>query len=398
MVAPLRLVPRSPHVAGARLARRGARAFAVRGGGDEVLVTLPGVVGPVCVLVPRGHGWPLLARRAAGALRAVPTGEPCAPARWDVAGGLAARVRPVEPPRGPVMAELGPEPRQGEGWVCVRPSDLAWSALRREDPSAGHGPVVLADRWVRAASPEAQARGVSRGMSLALARRKCPNLQVRPAVSGVRLGLEIGAWLGGELGEARRVPGGWLVRWAVEGRESSEVLAEMAGLARRIGQRFGVRVRAAAAVTEAAARGLVSALEQGHVAAAEPQATRQWEARAPRVSTWAASARRAGWEGRPWADVEGAVELVRALAGEVARAADGRTVRVVLDGEKARERIDLSVPPGLGRAGLGSLVEAHLRRPLVVTGALRGVRVLVRAGAFTHGGAAGLRAAAQGAR
>ncbi|MFN7147733.1 MAG: hypothetical protein ACK4YP_28445, partial [Myxococcota bacterium] len=130
-----------------RLARRGGRAFAPRAHAGDVRVTLPEVGGVPTVLVPRGFGHPLPARRLGAELRADPGGEPCAPARWVPTGGVAAWVRAVPPPRGPVRA-LEPA-RLGDGagqWVWIRPRNLAWSALRLLSPAAGHGPVAVVDR------------------------------------------------------------------------------------------------------------------------------------------------------------------------------------------------------------------------------------------------------------
>lgn len=52
--------------------------------------------GGLLLLRPRGYGWPMLGRRAAGRLLAEPGGVPAAERRWRVAGGVVAVERDLE--------------------------------------------------------------------------------------------------------------------------------------------------------------------------------------------------------------------------------------------------------------------------------------------------------------
>lgn len=290
------------------LARRGGRAFSNRDQAGDVTLALPEVGGAATVLVPRGFGHPLLGRRIGADLRAEPGGEPCAPARWVPAGGIAAWLRAVPPPRGPTQA-VRPDPiGNGAGaWVCVRPAALAWSALRLVTPAAGHGPVVVADRWVRAVSPAARARGVRRGMSLPLARRACPDLVAYAPSAGLDLMAEVARRLEAWFGAVVPMPGGGaagaghrgalLVRLPGAALVGPESLPAAERIARLLWQELGIEARIAVATTAPAAYGLAGFLEPGWVAVAAPMATAAWSGRAPRVAQCTTGSRRAAWQG-----------------------------------------------------------------------------------------------------
>ena len=353
LAAPLlssrRLVPALPPHPLGHLERRGGRAFQLAGG-DQIW-TLPDVFGPVCVLVPRGHGWPLLARRAGGAFRALPHGEPCAPGRWSVAGGVAARFRSVSLATGPALAvgdlDLGPGPRAG--WLRLRVRDLAWSALRRRDPSAGHGVVVLTNAEgapasspgpgspssgrICGVSPLARTRGLVPGMSLALARRRCPSVRVLPAVDASGLRVELEAWLTEHLGLVERCRGGWLVAWPAPDT-TSDPLGQVAWLVRRLWQGFGVCASGAVAPSRPAASALGRLLEPGEVASADPQSDAAWARRGAAAECLGGGAEGALWSGAPLPDVEGVVCRVEQLAALLLPAAEGRAVRLRLKGER----------------------------------------------------------------
>ncbi|MDP2307639.1 MAG: hypothetical protein Q8P18_16570, partial [Pseudomonadota bacterium] len=296
-----------------RLARRGGRAFAPRDQPGDVTLALPEVGGAATVLVPRGFGHPLFGRRVGMDLRAEPAGEPCAPARWVPAGGVAAWLRPVPPPRGPTHA-IRPEPiGDGAGaWVCVRPTALAWSTLRLVTPAAGHGPVVVADRWVRAVSPAARARGVTRGMSLPLARRHCPELVAHAPSGGLDLTAEVArrleSWFGAVTpGRGAASRGALLVRLPSTLALGVGALPAAERIARLLWQELGVEARIAVAATSDAAHGLAGFLEPGWVGVAAPMAATAWSDAAPRAAACAASSRGASWQGVAAPDLEGAV-------------------------------------------------------------------------------------------
>jgi hypothetical protein len=366
-----------------RLARRGGRAFTPRDQPGDVTIALPEVGGVSTVLVPRGFGHPLFGRRVGGDLRAEPAGEPCAPARWVPAGGVAAWLRAVPPPRGPTHA-VRPDPvGDGQGaWVCVRPAAVAWSALRLVAPAAGHGPVVVADRWVRAVSPAARARGVARGMSLPLARRHCPELVAYSPSGGVDLVAEVArrleAWFGtvtplSGLRGGRH--GALLVRlpgWAVAGPGA---LPAAERIARLLWQELGLEARIGVAATSDAAYGLAGFLEPGWVAVAAPMAAAAWAGRAPRVAHCAAGSRRASWQGVAAPDLEGAVSRAGLLTGGLVRAARGGTLRLRLRGARGQADVRVRVPEACGRVGLARLIEGVVRREGAGVGAIESLSI-----------------------
>jgi hypothetical protein len=360
-----------------RLARRGGRAFAPRGQAGDVRVTLPEVGGVSTVLVPRGFGHPLPARRVGNELRAEPGGEPCTAARWVPTGGVAAWLRPVPAPRGPTHAVAAEFPQgQANAWVFIGAAALEWSALRLVTPAAGHGAAVVADRWVRAASPAARARGVVRGMSVALAQRRCPGLAVWPRPAGsleAEVERSVAAWLG----PVSRVAGGLLARLGEEAALGAAALAAGERLARLLWQELGVEVRVAVGASAEAARGLARVLEPGWVGVAAPLATDAWAGRAPRAATCRASGRTASWEGEPLPDLEGAAARARLLSPGLAVSARGGALRVRVAGWRGVRTVRVRIPEGCGRGALGRLVEAVVRREGAALGPITGVSVRV---------------------
>lgn len=359
-----------------RLARRGGRAFAPRGPTGEIRVVLPEVGGAYTVLVPRGFGHPLPARRDGGALRAEQGGTACAPARWVPAGGLAAWLRAVPAPRGPVRAVPAELPIGADGaWIHVRVAALEWSTLRRIVPAAGHGAVAVADRWVRAVSPAARARGVSRGMSTALARRRCPGLVLLPRpIARLESAIEasLRQWLGGVTPCGR----GYLARLDGSAGSGPGALVHAERLARLLWQELGVEAKVGIAASAEAAAGLSALLEPGWVGVVAPDAEAAWASAAPAHARASAGGRRAGWHGEPLPDVQGAAARARLLSTSVHGAAKGASVRVRIEGARGTRSTRVQVPWDCGRAAFGRLVEAVVRREGALLGAIYGVRLV----------------------
>jgi hypothetical protein len=377
--AATRLTPWLGDSPAAAILRRGGRILRGNGPGADRLVTLPEVLGPVCVLTPRGWGWPMLARRTPAGFRALAHGEPCAPERWSVSGGAAAWMRRCVYPRGPVNAEVRSPRPVGErgGWLHLRVADLAWAARRRIAPTHGHGPVVLGARTVESLSPEARARGLHRGMPLAVARRRCPGLQVVSAPEahgeGAALAVEIGAWLEAEVGMTERVRGGWRVRWP--SARGSAGLESAERLLRRLWQAFGVEGRAAVAGSAEAAQELVRILAPGWVAAGEAQADHAWAGAAPGRARWATGSTKSEWAGAPLVDVESVVAHARALSVSLAQAAEGGAITVRVQGERGEVQALAGVPRAAGASFAPSAVETAVRNVLLQVGAVHGLRL-----------------------
>lgn len=377
--------------AGARMTRRGGRFFVVRGSGDRV-VTLPDAAGPLGVVVPRGFGHPLIATRTAAGFRAEPTGEPCAPARWASAGGIAAWLRRVPTPRGPVHAvERAVEPAENAGlWVCVRPTALDWAAVRWMDASAGHGPVAVADRWIRGVSPTARARGVRRGMSLALARRRCPELRVVAAPPQEALRERLVSVLSGDYGPVETRRGAFLLRLPHLWSGAPAGLASGERIAQRLWQALGVEVRVGIAESQADASGLARMLDPGWVGVAPAEAGGVWSASGKASGSWVRGERAAAWRGEAMPDIEGAVELCRGLAAPLGLAEDDTCLHLTLVGTRSTVRLVREVPTGCDRAALYGLIDGAVRGPLLAAGAVVAVRIRLRPAA--PGGARGAMA------
>jgi hypothetical protein len=357
-----------------RLARRGGRAFVARALGGDITVTLPEVTGPAQVLVPRGFGHPLLGRVVGGQLRAEPAGEPCAPARWVPVGGVAAWLREIPMPRGPTRAIAPVAHRPGTGpWICIHPVATQWSALRLREPAMGRGPVAVAERWVLAASPAARARGVFRGMSVRLARRRCPGLVIRPPVAGIDLVEEVERRVGQWLGVASRSRGRILARLPDGVVPGPTALAWAERLARLLWQELGVEVRTAVANTAEAAVGLAGWLEAGWAAVAAGDAGGAWAARASMRARVTAGGGNAAWQGAPTPDLEGVVARAQGLAAGLSEVSRGGVLQVRVQGERGRASLRLRVPEGCGRTGLANLVGNVVRRQAAGLGAVHGV-------------------------
>jgi len=327
----------------------GGRCFAWSGGW---LVAADGEPGDHRLLVPRGHGAPLVARRVGSQLRAEPRGEVCAPVRWHDAGALAMVVVEPELPAGPRPAALAEGAGSGEAWLAVRLVNLAWSAARLADPSLGRGVVAVGRRWVTGVSPEARALGIRRGMSFARAARLGRRVRTAPPGDAAALRAAVTAWAAERWGAA---PRGRLLLLRIPAGDLASHTRLAAGVASELWQRFGVECAAAAAsapeAAEAATRWL-GPRQCAAVAAAGAHFVRARRAEpAPGMP-----------RPTPRPDVEGMLELVLA-----ARPSAGGRVRVRLVLERGVREAEC----GLHRAA----VEAALRPALVGMGTLHAVTV-----------------------
>ena len=304
-----------------------ARAFAVGESGAR-LVTLADAATALKVLVPRGHGWPMLGVRSADALRGALHGEACSPGRWAVAGAVAVEVHEVDLPRGPAPA-VAPADAPGAGaWLALRLRNLPWSAARLRDPSAGHGLVAVAGlRVVVGVSPAGRDAGVSRGMSLRLARRHCPRLKFVAPAATRELADAVSTWILSRFPQAR--PGRtWLIPVAAHPTTAGAV-TQADTLCRHLWQLFGVECTVGVAADPEAARAVTRWLgprQLGIVPADADEAVvaagRQRRRAIPRGHRW---------EGAPRPDVEGVAEIVRTLAAGLPA---GRRVVVHLETER----------------------------------------------------------------
>lgn len=71
--------------------------------GDVLLTAGTAAVGEMVVLVPWGHGRPMLGRVTSTGFVAEPGSVPCSPRRWRIAGRLVAHLRPRVRGRGKVL-------------------------------------------------------------------------------------------------------------------------------------------------------------------------------------------------------------------------------------------------------------------------------------------------------
>lgn len=358
---------------GEAVLRRGGRVFRVATGPTtgDLLVSLPAAPGPLLVLAPKGLGRALLAR-GAGPWKAEGSGERCVPARWTVAGGAAAWVRRVVLPRGPtdVVQPGTPPVGQPGAWICVAPVDPMWAAARVADPAAGHGAVVLADRWVRAASPAARACGIVRGMSVARARRLCAGLRVLPPVEVQPVWDALSELVEGELGVAMRGRGGLVCPLPRMAPAAGMALATR--LVQRAWQAAGVEVRVGIATDLASARALTRVLDAGQVGIVTASAGDVWTRR-PRADVAMSGT---SWRGAPLPDVEGAITMARGLV----RSSRGEPEQVVIRGARS----EVVVPVPLGRANVAERVEAALRRQIPMVGAVYAIRLVLPAARRTR--------------
>ena len=125
--------------------------------GDVLLVAGAASVGEMCVLVPWGHGRPMLGKITSTGFVAEPGSVPCSPRRWRVAGRLLAHFRPRVRGRGRVLGFPGGDrfattsaSTSGNTVRDCVPTHLAWQRARGEvklvDAPTGAGdPSVLAE-------------------------------------------------------------------------------------------------------------------------------------------------------------------------------------------------------------------------------------------------------------
>ena len=371
---PLRLVPVVPAGRlGTEVLDRGGRCFEVRHPGagldGDVLVALPRPTaahhagaephGGRQLIVPRGLGRPLLARptltrSGSPGWVAEGSGEECSPRRWVAVGGLAARVRTVRLTLGPAAAvgSLGGAhaaaspaslPTSNDApWMAVRAVSPGWVAACWRDASLGRGPVAVAGTGARAArvssaSPAARAMGVAPGMSLALARRRCPDLRVVEHATHDVVG-ELARLLGQEVGAVRAAGRALVVQLRPGTAVQQVALAE--ALVVRAWQALGVHLRVAVASNPECAAHVAGLLDASQVAYVPIGAHAAWRRRARRAMSRGGS--RVRWSGEPVVDVEGIVALARA----------------VVDGAAAGGRLELRGPSGrfAVRCGGGNVV------------------------------------------
>lgn len=310
---------------GVAVSALGGRCFDVRHTGSpadgDVIIAAPDAAGSRSVLVPRGLGKPLLARAASptsgfssslsgtAGWQAEATGEACSPRRWVAVGGLAARIRFVPLPRGPA-----PAVRPGNRFSAATGPLLAfrvvsplWAAACRVDASLAQGPVAVVDQFVRAVSPDAVAAGVATGMSLRLARRRCPHLRLVPVVTGVDVVGDLAALLDGELGAVSRSGSTLLVR--LPDAPVGELLGLAERLIVRVWQALGIRVRAAIAADAQCAAELTRILDPEMLAYIPGTASAVWR----RGAALRASAKRRAAVRTAIPDIEGIVTQAKSM-------------------------------------------------------------------------------------
>ena len=357
---PIQLSPAFPATRlGAAVQARGGRCFDVRHTGSaadgDVIVAAPDAAGSRTVLVPRGLGKPLLGRNAGAAWQSEASGEACSPRRWVAVGGLAARIRFVPLPRGPA-----PVVRPGQRFAIATGPFLAlrvvapeWAAACRVDASLAQGPVAVFNKFVRAVSPDAVAAGVAVGMSLRLARRRCPHLRL-VGPGGVDIVGEMALLLEAELGHVTRAGGALLVR--LPNAPVGELLGLSERLVVRLWQALGVRVRAAIAADAECASELARVLEPEMLAYVPGNAH----------SVWRRGAALRGRSGRRVSipDVEGVVARAKAMLAGVRGPGELR-----LTTDHGMQRVFV-----LGARAAAVLVEDTLRQRGVRLGAVSAMR------------------------
>jgi hypothetical protein len=240
-------------------------------------------------------------------------------------------------------------------WLAVRVEAPLYTPLTRLRPELRGAPVAVCGRRVRDVSPEARAAGVSAGMCLRRALRRCPNLHLveAPALSATSV---VRALLEQEVGEVREARCGLLV--PVTAGSVGELFLTAERVALRIWQAAGVRVRLAIAADGAVALRFARLLAPDSVAYVP----------ASSEAAWRRQRARPGSPAMP--DVEGIVAAARAA---VARA-EGEG-RLVVHGEARR----VEVPCAGGSAGANH-AEATLRARALQLGAVSGVRWVAAAG------------------
>jgi hypothetical protein len=157
-------------------------------------------------------------------------------------------------------------------------------------------------------------------------------------------------------------------------------------VARLLWQELGVEAAVALAAHPHAARGLAALLEPGWVGVAPVAATAAWSSRPGRAARASAGARAVVWRGDALPDLEGAAARARLLAAGLLGQARGGALRVRVEGERGVRVARVRVPEGVGRAGLGHLVESLVRRLGATLSAIRAVRLrCVDAPSARHG-------------
>ena len=139
--------------------------------GDVLLTAGTASVGEMVVLVPWGHGRPMLGRVTTTGFVAEPGSVPCSPRRWRIAGRLVAHLRPRVRGRGKVLDFPGGDRPSVQG-ANTRGSgkcstmELVWSNSRSDvkrvkAPSGPGDASVLAEQVLVAKSTKChRARGV----------------------------------------------------------------------------------------------------------------------------------------------------------------------------------------------------------------------------------------------
>ena len=338
------------------LLERGIRCFRLPSG-DRVL-TLPGRGGQV-VLVPRGHGTPVVAVESGGQFKSAATGAACSAVRWDCAGRVAGWVREVSTPAPGAVVEAVSLESGGALFVQVQRLVLTVAGVGEASPA-----VVATNGRVRAANARALARGVIPG-SRVDGRVESLGRVVAGGGEAARMAL-LGDWLCGEYGAAVRVRGGFLLG-------GSGGLGPLAALRTRIWQATGLTVKLVAGPDAAAVQRLGRALPPNHIAMVPGTVARMW-AEAGKSAQLKRSAAGGAWRGEPMVDVEGVVTLAQALL---------QSVRGLVDLQLRTERgvlhATVDVAATAGRSEAASRVEMAVRRALGCGAAVWSVEWCARA-------------------
>jgi len=121
--------------------------------GDVLLVAGAAAVGEMCVLVPWGHGRPMLGRMTSTGFVAEPGAVPCSPRRWRVAGRLLAHLRMRVRGRGRVLGFPGGDPFENQSIGRDSGAHLAWQRPRgdvrvQRTPQGAGDHSVLAEQFL----------------------------------------------------------------------------------------------------------------------------------------------------------------------------------------------------------------------------------------------------------
>ena len=340
----------------APLALLGRRARLFRFGADRLL-TLPGRRGTL-VLVPRGHGDPVLAVERAGQFRELATNVVCSGVRWEPAGAVAAWLREVPTPR--PSAALGPVSLQAGAFTFVRVQRLALTAARVTDS----GPVVVASgRRVRVANPGACAKGIGPGTPVDQARGL--GAMVVPAGDEGECLRRLGDHLTAEFGDCTRVRGGFVVHGGPVAPAPAG-LAALAHLRARVWQLTGLTVKVVSGPDEKSVLSLGRHLSGSQVALIPAEAAALWTG-LRHTARVRAGADCALWEGEALIDVEGVVSVAQALvwtSGMHGRSPPAGPLRMQLWSDRGVLSMDIVVPQHAGRTEVHSRVELAVQKAL----------------------------------